>query len=614
MRGEIERLAAQYNFFHWHLAFPDVFRLPPGAERAQQQAGWNGGFDVVLGNPPWERIKLQEKEWFSTKSDEVMNAPNAAVRKKAIARIKAEDPVLYNEFRAAAREAEAESHLVRNGGRFRLCAQGDLNTYSLFAELFTQVLRESGFGGIIVPTGIATDDSNSDFFGHLIQEKRIVSLFDFENRERVLFPEVYYRMRFCLLTVCGVARSWDKPTFTFFALKVEDLTVPGQVFSLSKDDINLINPNSKTCPIFRSQRDAEITKGIYTRVPILSRESSGDLRDPWGVSFARSFHMTNDAGLFLAEEFFDETWMQNGNVFVRGDEEYLPLYEGRMIDNYDHRLASTRLKDIKLQRSGESVTLTSVQKADPSCVARPRYWISAANVASASRRMFQQSWVLGCMSITSATNARTCVMSVVPHAGLGNSVIGLLSKADAKHQCCLLANACSLPFDYVCKQKVSGNNFNMFIIRQLPVLPPTAFDAFSGWNPRASLADWIVPRVIELTYTSNDLGKFAGDVGYTCEPFRWDDDRRFLIRSELDAAFMHLFGLDRDSANHVLDAFTIVRSRDEEEHGEYRTKRVILEIYDAMAEAERTGDPYQTRLDPPPADPRVSHACQSEAR
>ena len=145
---------------------------------------------------------------------------------------------------------------MRNGGSFKLCAQGDLNTYSLFAELFTQVLETTGYGGIIVPTGIATDDSNSDFFGYLIQENQLVSLYDFENRNRVLFPEVYYRMRFCLLTVCGTALSCHEPKFSFFALKVEDLGAQGQVFNLSKDEIRLINPNSMTSPIFRSNRDA----------------------------------------------------------------------------------------------------------------------------------------------------------------------------------------------------------------------------------------------------------------------------------------------------------------------------------------------------------------------
>ncbi len=589
MAEEVEQLARQYQFFHWHLTFPEVFA--------------NGGFDCMLGNPPWERVKLQEKEWFATKSEAVMNAPNAAARKKVIAKIKTEHPVIYSEFLAAAREAESESHLIRNGGRFRLCAQGDLNTYSLFAELFTQMIRIAGFGGIIVPTGIATDDSNSSFFGHLIQEKRLVSLFDFENRERVLFPEVYYRMRFCVLTICGSTRSWEKPTFTFFALKVEDLAAPGQVFSLSKDDISLINPNSKTCPVFHSYRDAEIVRQIYRKVPILISEVIDTNSNPWGIQFSRTFHMTNDAGLFVSGDFFDVPWNQGGNRFAQGGEGYLPLYEGRMIDNYDHRLASTRLKDIKLQRSGESVTLTSEQKVDPTCVARPRYWVSAANVESASPKMLRQGWVLGCMSITSATNARTCVMSVVPQAGMGNSVIGLFSKADARHQCCLLANFCALPFDYVCKQKVSGNNFNMFIIKQLPVLPPAAFDEVSPWDLQITLLEWIVPRVMELAYTAHDLRKFAWDSGYEGEPFRWNDDRRFLLRCELDAAFLHLFGMDRDAACRAIDTFTIVQSREEEGCGDYRTKRVILEIYDAMQQAIRTGQPYQTRLDPPPGPP-----------
>ena len=216
------------------------------------------------------------------------------------------------------------------------------------------------------------------------------------------------------------------------------------------------------------------------------------------------------------------------------------------------------------------------------------------------------------MSITSATNARTCVMCVVPRAGLGNSVIGLLSKADARHQCCLLANACSIPFDYVCKQKVSGNNFNMFIIRQLPILLPTKFDEVAPWDERLALLEWIVPRVMEMTYTSNDLRKFARDAGHDGEPFRWNDDRRFLLRCELDAAFLHLFAIDRQSASHVIDAFTIVQSREEETYGEYRTKRVILKIYEAMIEAERTRFPYQTRLDPPPADPRCCHPQAEE--
>lgn len=121
----------------------------------------------------------------------------------------------------------------------------------------------------------------------------------------------------------------------------------------------------------------------------------------------------------------------------------------------------------------------------------------------------------------------------------------------------------------------------------------------------------MLPRVLELTYTAWDLESFARDVGYDGPPFRWDPARRFLLRCELDAAFFHLYGLSRDDTKYVMDTFPIVRKNDERAHGDYRTKRVILEIYDAMAEAARTGKPYQTRLDPPPADPRIAHPAST---
>ncbi|MFG0316319.1 MAG: hypothetical protein ACF8XB_03535, partial [Planctomycetota bacterium JB042] len=121
------------------------------------------------------------------------------------------------------------------------------------------------------------------------------------------------------------------------------------------------------------------------------------------------------------------------------------------------------------------------------------------------------------------------------------------------------------------------------------------------------LSDWIVPLALELSYTAHDLAPFSRDLGYDGPPFRWDEDRRFLLRAELDAAFFHLYGLERDDVDYVLETFPIVKRKDEAAHGEYRTKRVILEIYDLMAEAARTGEPYQTVLDPPPADPRAAH-------
>jgi hypothetical protein len=164
----------------------------------------------------------------------------------------------------------------------------------------------------------------------------------------------------------------------------------------------------------------------------------------------------------------------------------------------------------------------------------------------------------------------------------------------------------SFVLDYVVRLKMGGTNLNFYIIRQLPVLTPDMF-APKAFGTRQIVSEWILSRVLELTYTAWDLEPFARDVGYQGTPFRWDSERRFQLRCELDAAFFHLYGLSRSDVDYIMETFPIVRKNDEKAYGEYRTKRVILETYDALAHAAQTGKPYRTPLDPLPAAPGASH-------
>lgn len=193
----------------------------------------------------------------------------------------------------------------------------------------------------------------------------------------------------------------------------------------------------------------------------------------------------------------------------------------------------------------------------------------------------------------------------------------------------------SFATDYVARFKVGGTHLNFFIAEQLAVLPPATFTALCPWSPAQTLQDWLLPRVLELAYTARDLAPFAQDCGFSGPPFRWNEERRFLLRCELDAAFFHLylparpdgswaqarnetpaqlralaeaFPTPRHAVAHIMESFPIVQRRDMNAHGEYRTKRVILEIYDALLLAQSTDHPYPTRLDPPPADARCRHA------
>ena len=177
-----------------------------------------------------------------------------------------------------------------------------------------------------------------------------------------------------------------------------------------------------------------------------------------------------------------------------------------------------------------------------------------------------------------------------------------------------MANLVSMPFDYIARQKLGGTNIMFYIASQLPVLTKDIFHKDGAWLNSPKTIDFLRPRVLELTYTARDLAPWARDLGWSGPPFPWDEARRFLIRCELDALYFHLYGINREDAAYILETFPIVKSKDEQRWGEYRTQRVILEIYDALAQARSGGRPYQSPLDPPPGDPRAAHRRQPALR
>jgi hypothetical protein len=592
---EIERLAAQYRFFHWHLAFPDVFRPAVNDEVPENlAAGWCGGFDVVLGNPPWERIKLQEKEWFAQRNPEIVAARTAAERKRLIDELLETDPGLLDQFHEDLRKAEGESHFLRQSHRYPLCGKGDINTYSIFAEATRTIVSPSGNVGCIVQSGIATDDTTKEFFQDLINTGSLHYLYDFENREGI-FPRVDSRFKFCLLTILGGGSVGAPAEFVFFAHQIRDLGDAERRFTLTADDLALLNPNTRTCPTFRSRRDARLTTAIYRRVPILIREGDPD-ENPWGIRFKRMLDMANDSGLFLTEEKLTEQgYRREGNRFSLEDRTMLPLYEAKMIHQFDHRWAG--------YDGLETVDVTTAQKQNPQFQVMPRYWVPKEAVVEKLSRDGGAAphWLLGWRDICRSTDERTVISSIIPPVGVGHTMPIIQTVIDTSTVLCLQGNLSSYVLDYCARQKIGGTHLTYGYINQLPILSPSAYFTNSSWAVDTTHRQWIGARVLELIYSSNDMVGIARECGYTESTITWNTDRRFLLRAELDAAFFHLYGIARDDVEYILETFPIVRRKDEAAHGEFRTKRVILEIYDALAGAMTTGEAYQTRLDPPPA-------------
>jgi len=580
VRAEVEKLGRQYRFLHTHIEFPDV------TDR--------GGFDCVLGNPPWEHTELKEKEWFATRRPEIANAATGAKRKAMIEALVKSDPALYEAFQEAKRTHDASSHFASASGRFPLTARGRVNTYAIFSEGNRNLLSPAGSMGIIVPTGIATDDTTKFYFQDLVESRSLRSLYDFENREKI-FPAVDSRMKFSLLSVTGPARRNDAAQFVFFALAPEDTRDENKRFTLTPEDIALLNPNTRTCPVFRSKRDADITKAIYRRIPVLVNETTGE--NPWGVTFKQGlFNMTSDSGLFRSREQLEsEGYALHGNRFQRSSSVFLPLYEAKLMHQFDHRFAT-------YTPDGDTRDMTSAEKANPDALPLPRYWVSEDEVRIASKTLSLPRWMFAYRWIARSTDIRTLISSVTSPVGFGNSSPVMVWRSPSEPGG-FVACWTSFVVDYTARQKLGGANMTFGTINQLPVLPPSTF------IPQ-HLA-FITPRVLELTYTAHDLAGFARDLGYDGPPFIWNDERRFWLRAELDALYFHLYGIQRDDVDYIMDTFPIVKRKDETQYGTYRTKNAILDIYGEMA---RVGiENYRTRLDPPPADPRVAHKVEVEA-
>ena len=575
----------RYRFFHWHLEFPEIFAVDQDLP-----LGWDGGFTVMVGNPPWERVKLQEKEFFDD-VPEIASAANANARKKLIKELPQSDPALWDRWVNASRQAESTSHFLRLSGRYPLTGAGDVNTYQVFAETMRDFIAADGRSGVITPTGLATDATTAPFFADTLRTKRLAAFYDFENEAKI-FAGVHNQFRFAATVFARASEI----RFAFYTRFISD--VPARRYALRADEVLRLNPNTGTLPVFRSRHDAEITLGIYRRHPILVRDHAPET-NPWGLSFMRMFDMANDSGLFRTADWLESEGAEfDGWAWHREGSAWLPLYEAKMLSHWDHRYASYSQATQAQLNKGTLPRLAPAQHDDPTCEPLARYWVDEREVLKVARERTNGDWLFGWRDIARASDVRTMVPSALPFSAVGHKLPLAFSNQSVP---LLHAAWSSLTFDYVARQKLSGTGMTYFILKQLACPTPDTFAATPAWLDHG-LSDWILPRVLELTYTSYRIAGYARDMGDDGEPFRWIPERREAIRAELDAAMMHVYGLQRDETEQVLDSFPVLRKYEERDHGEFRTKRLVLEYYDAMTTAAETGQPYETPIDPPPGE------------
>ena len=586
--GEARCLVAEERFLNWQAAFPGVWTN-------WQSANLKGGFDAVIGNPPWDRMKLQQVEWFATRRREIALAPRAADRKRMVAALERDGDPLAWDYAVASERAAMAVRTARRSGDYPLLSGGDVNLYSLFVERAMTLVKSDGMVGLLTPSGIASDKTAARFFKGVATEGRLKALYDFENK-KVFFPDVHASFKFCVF-VASPTPIGEATDCAFYLHNVAELDDAERRFPLTAKAFARVNPNTGTAPIFRARRDAALTTAIYERLPVLVDRSSGEEVKAWPVKYATMFHMANDSQYFRTREELEEqegAFPTGPNQWKSRNGTWVPLYQGRSLEAYDHRFAGVDFNPDNIRRGYVSVATTDQQHADPDFFLKFQYFVSARELP----KKLEQDYVLAYRRSTATTNARTMVSAISPLAGYGDSLFLLLpAEAMQKREWASLlslmqANFMSLPFDYTARNKLQGQNFSWYILEQLPVVPPDRYEVarFGPKTPAAIVRE----AVLELTYTAHDMAPFARDMGHVdaagdvLPPFTWDEERRLFLRAKLDAVFFNLYGVtDRDDVRYIYSTFPIVERDETATFGSYRSRDLCLAWMNALT----AGDP-----------------------
>ncbi|MCY3989446.1 MAG: restriction endonuclease [Gammaproteobacteria bacterium] len=578
-------LVESERFLNWQVAFPGVWS-------DWEKTGLHGGFDAVIGNPPWDRMKLQQVEWFAARRPDIAMAPRAADRKRMISELENAGDPIADDFARASKHAVSALRMSRKGGDYPLLSGGDVNLYSLFVERAMTLVKPDGMAGLLVPSGIASDKTAARFFKGVATEGRLKALYDFENRRThykapPFFPDVDSRFKFCAFLASPTPLA-DPAQCAFFLQDIAERHDPERCFPLTAEEFARVNPNTGTAPIFRTRRDAELTTAIYERVPVLVDRSSGEAVKAWTVKYLRMFDMTNDSHLFRTRAELEEkegAWHVRGNRFDGPSGEWVPLYEGKMVQAFDHRAASIVVNPANVHRPAQPAPATIEQLKDPNWLPDPQYWVQEAECVWSS----DADWALGFKDVTAPTNIRSMIAALIPRAGAGNTLPVLtLASTSGADAALLLANFNAVVSDFTPPRKIQAQHLNWFILEQLPVVPRERCEEVR-FGPKTA-AEIVREAVLELTYTAHDMTPFARDMGHLDEagevlpPFPWDADRRLRLRAKLDALYFHLYGVtNRDDIRYIYSTFPIVQREEEKAWGRYRSRDLCLAWQSALS-------------------------------
>jgi hypothetical protein len=561
-REEVRRLAERYQFFHWHLAFPDVFEVSKEEEDEENAvAGWSGGFDVVLGNPPWDTLSPDAKEFFSRYAPEIRTQDRSG-QTATIARLTA-DPTVAEEWASYRRHLYGTVHFLKKSGRFRMYAlgslgKGDFNIYRMFVETALTFTRPGGYAAQIVPEGIYNGANCMAIRKALFEECELVSLLGFENTRQAWFEGIHGAAKFAIYVArMGVRTASFKAAFNIRDPERLIRVRGGDFVDIPVAMVSEFSPDALAVMEFQDQRQIDIATRLYARWPKFGDESaSGPIR-----TYMREIDMGTDRHLFSE------------------DAVGVPVYEGRMVAQYDHRAKGYR------SGRGRSAAWAELPFGAPTKSIQPQWFIRPDLVPEKAVQRLRE-FRVGFCDVASPTNERTLVATLLPPNVIAGHSVPTFTFAPGYEYAYLpwLAVANSFVMDFVARMKVSLH-MTFTVLDSLP---------FPRLLPHDPLVAWMVPRVLALICTSQEMVPFWNQLAREYDwleavsdrrvpPGLLDEEQRQQMKAEVEAMIARdLYALSYEDISHVLDTFPIVARRDIEKFGHFRTKQLVLNAYETL--------------------------------
>jgi hypothetical protein len=551
-----ERVASKLKFFHWEIEFPEVFNQS------------YSGFDAVIGNPPWNIMKPNSKEFFSNydplyrtygKQEAIavqkrLFEINPDIEKDWLdynAQIKAmsnwvkysadpfnigagRDKALENSLVEWSEERRSEPFFADPKHPYIHQGSADINSYKLFLELAHTLLKEGGQLGLIVPSGVYTDKGTTDIRKLFINQCSWEWLFGFINRGDIFSPEckIY---KFAIVEVRKSNKTESIRTSFMIKSLSEWENVENNIFIQKSNQITKFSPKSGSLLEINSERDLEILNKIYSNSVLLGDDSP----DGWGIKYATEFHMTNDSHLFPPRPKWEAKGYkpdQYGRWIGPDGDIALPLYQGLMIWHFDFSVSA--------YVSGTGMSAKWIPQDWENKQIIPQYLMSIENYEENGKRFGDK---LVFRDISKATNQRTMVSTIIPNMPCGNKVPILLN--NQLKSLCILPVLNSFAFDWAARQRTSGNTMNYYIVEEFPLLLSKTITC----NKR------FVNACISLTFPAICYARYWLEYkNLLRERINWKQlwaitpHERLRIRSMLDAIVAELYGLDYDDFAYIL--------------------------------------------------------------